>query len=175
MGSHVLPLYLRARELFIFMVHLSSSFTISFCIRLSLSLFPFCLTFPFTSSYLPSYIPFSIFLPLFHLSFSCPFPLSLTLSYFASLSPSVFLFSPIILSVSLISSCFPSLCTSSRTEPWLVQARRGEKPCARLMALRGYHGNSNPVESPHPAERPFILEKHYKNGKFGYATATETS
>lgn len=47
----------------------------------------------------------------------------------------------------------------------------GEKPRARLMALRGCHGYGEPPwkqpppPPPHPAESPFILEKHYKNAR----------
>lgn len=52
----------------------------------------------------------------------------------------------------------------------------GEKPRARLMALRGCHGYREPhgsdaTAAPHPAESPFILEKHYKNARAARAAS----
>lgn len=158
MGSHVSPLYLES-YLFLWSISLPL-FLLSSPISSSLSTLP--LSIPFYVFLLPIYLPFSIFLRttllLFSVFFSYTFSIMLSLFHtFFSLSLSLPLFPSCIL------SCFPSRVTSSRTKPWLLQARRREKPCARLMALRGYHGNPNPIESPRPAESPFILEKHYKN------------
>lgn len=50
--------------------------------------------------------------------------------------------------------------------PEIPSAPGGEKPRARLMALRGCHGYREPHGSnatAAPSESPFILEKHYKN------------
>lgn len=46
---------------------------------------------------------------------------------------------------------------------------RASSPSTARCALRGCHGYRNPIESSRPAESPFILEKHYKNGNAGYA------
>lgn len=69
---------------------------------------------------------------------------------------------------------WPSLV--SRSRPEIPSAPGGEKPRARLMALRGCHGYREPhgsdaTAAPRPAESPFILEKHYKNARAARAAS----